>query len=243
MRCAPTRPFRREVQVPQENKSAKSFMADGAAWNDKEARAWCRAFNRENSTTWVERPTGDDRSALEKFCGLVEELENYPAFKNLLREDSFEGKVRVEDGKVVATAIQSLDEDQLRSFLLTTRMIYEQAEKCSILQIAPIVEKYVGPRNPLWWNGFNAYRLGLNHFMDGYYLQSEPISNREVFETFIYGHYSHRSQPRYEQWKKDEEKFLELKLHFVVILSSFFYHARQIRTYVLELLQVNETRE
>lgn len=218
-------------------------MSDGTPWTDEEEAAWCRAFNREHSTTWIEAPKPQERKALEKFCGLVAELENYSAFKNLLHGNQFKGKIRSEDGRVVASAIESLDEEHLRSFLLTVRMIYEQAEGCSIKQITPIFERCVGPRNPLWWNGFNAGRLGLNSFLEGEYIRGDSVSNRDIFEAFIYGHYSHRSQPFYEKWKKDASKLLEMKLHFVVILSSFFHHARDLRTHVRELLQIRKSRE
>ncbi|MEY2480913.1 MAG: hypothetical protein QOI04_1840 [Verrucomicrobiota bacterium] len=218
------------------------FMTDV----DEQALEWCRAFNKEHSLSWVEPPDDKQRASLERFCELVEELQDYAIFKNLLHRSQIEWNVRTENKEVVAAAIRGLDEEHLRSFLLTLRMLYHGRERCSVREIAKIFEERVGVRNPLWWNGFNAYRLGLNSFFDQTSLPNSGETNREIFETFLWGKYAHRDNPeavaRYKDWEGNRTKFVEFKGTFLLITATFFSHLQSLLPFVNELLAVKEPR-
>ncbi len=207
---------------------------------DEATREWCRAFNKENSPSWIEPPDDQERKALQRFVELVEELEGYAIFKNLLQRNQIDWHVLIENDKIVAAAINGLDEEHLRSFLLTLRMLYHGREGCSIRQIAGIFERRVGIRNPLWWNGFNAHRLGLNSFLDEMKLPRSGETNREIFETFLWGRYAHRDNAEatalYQEWERDQVRFVELKGYFLLITATFFSHLRSLLPGVKQLL-------
>jgi hypothetical protein len=95
-------------------------------------REWLRAFNKEHSSSWIEPPNGQERRALELFCELVEELEGYSIFQQLLKNNRIEWHLRVENNVLVSAAIDGLDEEHLRSFLLAIRMLYHGREGCSV---------------------------------------------------------------------------------------------------------------
>lgn len=221
--------------------------ADAVNRTDQEAREWCRAINRQYNATWIEPPDEGERLALERFCELVEELEDYAIFKNLLKEERIEWHIRTENKEVVATAIGGLDEEHLRSFLLTLRMLYHGRERCSVRQIVQIFSRRVGPRNPLWWNGFNAYYLGLNSFLDEIKLPTSGETNREIFETFLWGRYAHRDNAnataRYREWERDKIRFVEFKGYFLLITATFFSHLRSLLPCVRQLLATQHASE
>lgn len=214
---------------------------DPANWTDEEAGDWCRAFNRQHNATWIEPPDEGERLTLERFCELVEELEGYAIFKNLLQKNQIEWRIRTTNDEVLATAIDGLDEEHLRSFLLTLRMLHHGRERCSVRQIAEIFRKRVGERNPLWWNGFNAHHLGLNSCLDEMKLPDSGESNREIFETFLWGRYAHRDNPkataRYREWERNKVRFVEFKGYFLLITATFFSHLRSLVPSVRQLLE------
>jgi hypothetical protein len=212
-------------------------MVDETPWTEEQTREWCRAFNKEHSTTWVEPVDAQERESLERFCELVDELEGYAIFKKLLHREQVEWNIKTQDNVVVAAAIKDLDEEHLRSFLLTVRMLYQSRDGCSVRQIAAIFKRRVGERNALWWNQFNPCHVGLNNFLDMRLEKSEQ-TNRELFEIFLYGQYAHRGHLLYKEWKKDTEVFIGRKGNFLLILATFFAHVRILHPFVKQLLAV-----
>ena len=208
---------------------------------DAEAKEACRIFNKAHSTTWIEPVDEHERELLEQFCKLVEDLEGYAIFKNLLHRGKVECSIKIQD-EAVLTAIKDLDEEHLRSFLSTLRMLYQPQDGCSVRQIAPIFEKRVGQRNSLWWNGFDPVRRGLNSFLDMRLGIEE--TNREIFETFLYCDYSHKGHPQkdrqrrmlYKEWQQDQASYVERKTYFLVIVATLFAYVCDLCPLVRRLL-------
>jgi hypothetical protein len=94
---------------------------------DEQISENCRQLMKEQGL-WIESLEPDEREALEVFCETVNELEEYPLYKKLLRENVVNSDISVRDGTVVRAAIRNLDENDLRAFVLTARLFGQDNE-------------------------------------------------------------------------------------------------------------------
>jgi len=91
---------------------------------------------------------------------------------------------------------------------------------------------------------FNAYREGLKDFL-AMTASNPPHTNKQIFETFLYGHYAHRDQKWeaiYQEWEKNRAEFVPLQAIFLLVVSTMFGHARELRQVVQQLLAVDDER-
>jgi len=181
-----------------------------------------------------------ERKALERFCGVVQQLRGCSIFEKLLSRGEITLNYKVRYGVLVSGEIRDLDEEPLKAFLLTARLLTQDNDGVSIRKIAAIFDARVSQRHPLWQE-FNAYRSGLNQFLDKRH-DELPETYRELFETFLYGHYAHLNDQKevvYQEWLKDELSFLKRKQLFVLILSVLFSHVRDIHVTVRKFLDLS----
>jgi len=186
---------------------------------------------------WITPLTPDERQTLKLFCETVSEIETYPLYQKLLRHNVVNSDLKVRDGLVVDASIRDLDENDVRSFILTARLFGQNNERISIRNVSDIVERRVSKRLVLWMN-FNAYREGWNEFGK----QTLPRSGDTmggVFDVFLYGHYAHKNPEKeaiYEQWKRTADGFVARKSAFLIALGAFFWLLQGMRQYVDRLL-------
>lgn len=198
----------------------------------------CRQIWRDLNP-WIDPLQSDERRALERFCRLVEELENDKIFCDWLQHGRIDWGVRIEDGSVVSSHIDKLDETQVKAFVPLARLFTQKREHASIRKIASIFEQRVSKRHPIWWK-FNAYRVGLQQFL-ALTAPNLPEAFGEIFDVFINGHYLHREddkEARYESWKKDVRGFTARKVAFLLTVSSIISDVRSMRDCAKQLLDI-----
>ena len=110
---------------------------------DEQIAENCRQLMKEQGL-WIESLEPDEREALEVFCETVKELEEYPLYKKLLRENVVNSHISVRDGTVIHVAIRNLNENDLRAFVLTARLFGQDNDRISIRKIAEIFDRRVG---------------------------------------------------------------------------------------------------
>lgn len=193
---------------------------------------------------WIDPLSNDERKSLALFCECVAELEESALFKNLLHRNEIRWNHRWTDDVLVQTEILDLDEEHLKAFVLTARLFAQNNERGSIGNVSKIISQHVGDRHPFSWN-FHGWRAGLNNFLDrsrdvrvvaG---SDESLTNRDVLDVFLYGHYAHRNknhEASYQKWKEQPLVFTELKANFLLSLSNLFATAREMRTLILPVL-------
>lgn len=205
---------------------------------DEEIAEYCRQITREFSA-WVDPLDAQERRSMDLFCGLVEELESYKIFCDLLQHSQVDWRLKIEDGKVVSGYIEKLNETDLRAFVPLARLFTQKREQASIRKVGAIFDKRLSQRHPIWMN-FNAYRIGLQQFL-ALSAPNLPETFGELFDVFMNGHYAHREdakEARYESWKRDSGRFTNRKVGFLLVLSSIFSHVRSMRDHVKQLLKV-----
>ena len=196
----------------------------------------CRQLIKEQGL-WIESLDPNERETLEVFCETVNELEGYPLYKKLLRENVVNAHISVNDGTIVDATIRNLDENDLRAFVLTARLFGQDNDRISIRKIAEIFDRRVGKRELLWMN-FNGYREGWNQFRT----QKIPELNDtmgNLFDVFLYGYYAHREKTKattIKEWRKTPNGFVARQSVFLIALGTFFWTVRGMREYVARLL-------
>jgi hypothetical protein len=174
----------------------------------------CRHLIKEQGL-WIESLDPNERETLEVFCETVNELEEYPLYKKLLRENVVNAHISVKEGTIVDATIRNLDENDLRAFVLTARLFGQNNDRISIRKIAAIFDRRVGKREPLWMN-FNGYREGWNQFRTHKIPElNDTMGN--LFDVFLYGHYAHREKTKattIKEWKKRRMALLLAKVCF-----------------------------
>lgn len=186
---------------------------------------------------WIEPLQPKERKTLQLFCEAVGELENYPLYQKLLRDNVVDSDIEERDGKVVNAAIRNLDENDLRAFVLTARLFGQDNDRISIRKIADIFDRRVAKHKLLWMN-FNAHRLGWNEFRSRE-LPHLKDTMGNIFDVFLYGHYAHREEAKetiYKQWKRTPDGFVARQSLFLIALGTFFWMVRGMRDYVQQLL-------
>ncbi|PYL42553.1 MAG: hypothetical protein DMF42_06580 [Verrucomicrobia bacterium] len=203
---------------------------------DEQIAENCRQLMKEQGL-WIESLEPDEREALEVFCDTVNELEEYPLYKKLLRENVVNSDISVRDGTVVRAAIRNLDENDLRAFVLTGRLFGQDNDRISIRKIAEIFDRRVGARELLWMN-FNGYRQGWNQFRT-HKIPELNDTMGSIFDVFLYGHYAHRDKTKattIKEWRKTPDGFVARQSMFLIALGTFFWTVRGMREYVARLL-------
>ncbi len=105
--------------------------------------------------SWIDPLQADERRTLELFCRLVEELESDKIFSDWLQHGRIDWGFRVEDGNVVSSHIDKLDETQVRAFVPASRGFTTYREQASIRKTVLSYQSRVSKRHPIWLN-FNA---------------------------------------------------------------------------------------
>ncbi len=72
---------------------------------------------------WIEPLQPKERKALDRFCGVVQELKGCSIFQKLLSGGEITLNYKVRNGLLVSAEIRDLDEEPLKAFLLTTRLL------------------------------------------------------------------------------------------------------------------------
>ena len=203
---------------------------------DKEMPEWLKNLNREMKP-WIDSPSIKERESLNLFCEIIDELEESSIFKNLLHRRQIRHNQKWRSGILVEAGIEDFNEEELKAFLLTARLLSQDNDRISIGNIATVFNKLVSERHSLSMN-FNAYHMGLNEYLDR---RDHGLShtNREIFEIFLYGHYAHRNKNKedtYRKWKADRILFLEMKVNFLSSVGNLFSSAQRLRSSVKQLL-------
>ncbi len=127
-----------------------------------------------------------------------------------------------------------LDEEDLRSFMLTARLLTQSNDRISIRRITASLETLQDndPRRV----AAHAAKWKLNDYLDqeAPFVDSEGVShtNRDILEAFLYGFYAHTSEPHeatLDRWAKEPKTFFPFKLLFLAALRLLYETAVDIK--------------
>lgn len=168
---------------------------------------------------------------LIEFVKLVKEL-NSCRLATLLSQKSITLQHRCDWDNA---RIIDFDEEDCRSFLLSCRLLIQDNDRISLRCIGKIIEDS-GCRHELK-SFVNSERFSMNLLLDDYCPFAAPgcgqITNRDVFDTFLWGAYAHRvmnpaMRKRFLDWQADTRQFLSLKLVFLLMLKIILEAASNI---------------
>lgn len=186
----------------------------------------------------------ESKRSLRLFIETVAELEESSLYKNLLGEEGITYRYSWREGQPASQEIVNLDEEQLKSFILTARLLSQDNDGRSIRVVAQIFDGEL--QNHQLYPTFNGIRWKLNDYLDQEYpikIQGVSITSRHLFDIFLYGHYAHRNPDKedvYCRWESDWITFPHYKLGFLLSLSVLFSCAHQIRSVVERIFNESE---
>jgi len=162
-------------------------------------------------------------STLQLFNEKFKELKNSGFPKNWLHKninyefDFLENKVKQDIP----------NQDEIKSFILTVRFFIQDNEPCSIRNMGTLYNELDIPNNLK--DDFLALRDRINNFLDSkthFGPKDKPqYTHRDIFESFIYGHFAHSNKEKHDTVKKwKQNKFLESHnyYYFIRILYVVF---------------------
>ena len=72
------------------------------------------------------------RETLKLFVEMINELEESSLVRDLLRKNQITYRFSLKEGKPIDQDIVNLDEEHLKAFILTARLLAQDDERCSI---------------------------------------------------------------------------------------------------------------
>lgn len=183
----------------------------------------------------------ENKRSLELYLDTVSELERSSLYRNILEKNNITYRFQVKEGLPITQEVVDLDEEHLKAFILTARLLAQDNDGRSIRVVSNIVDESF-QAHPSYLK-FNSARWKLNDYLDGEYpalVQGESITSRELFDVFLYGHYAHRNpqkEQRFIQWQSNWVTFPHYKLGFLMSLSVLFSCAHEMRTAIEEMLK------
>ncbi|MCD6591050.1 MAG: hypothetical protein J7K72_03715 [Candidatus Aenigmarchaeota archaeon] len=176
----------------------------------------------------MSREYREEIDVLKLFNEKVDRLHTR-SFVEKLKKLGYEIHLKNEfDGKLYGP-----DDESVEAFVLTIRFFYQNNEKISLSNMSEIYEKL--PISPKVKREFERIRNELNTFLDSktrFTINGKEITNREIFETFLYGDLAHSNKTKrktYEFWKSNIPLYIVLKHEFIEILSFFIEKLSQIK--------------
>jgi len=171
---------------------------------------------------------------LRLFNHKVKELQDGNFYRYLQEHKS----VGIKIGGKIAPGIETNypDEEAVRSFILTLRFFIDDKDGCSFRCLSKIY-----PTLPIPGDLIDKYKL--THKSINEYLDSNmhvnissigPITNREILNNIVYGHYAHVNPEKKEilnNWFISSTTELFIKFEFICILTAI----SDILPYVVEI--------
>ena len=186
------------------------------------------------------------KSLLIEYVNLVKELNSLRLATLLSRWSiSLQHRGDWDDARII-----DFDEEDCRSFLLSCRMLIQDNDRISLRCIGKIIEDS-GCSNELK-SLVSGERFRMNLSLDEYCAFAAPgcgqITNRDVFDTFLWGAYAHRgmnpaTRQRFLDWQADTRQFLSLKLVFLRMLKIILEAASKISSAIDAELQNQATEQ
>lgn len=145
-------------------------------------------------------------------------------FYNYLKEHK---SIGIKIGGKLAPGVETNypDEEAIRSFLLTFRFFIRDRDGCSFRCLGMIYPQLPIPSELK--EKYKQIRNSINNFLDSNthakISQIGVITNRELLENFMYGHYVHVNQKKkqiLDKWLRSKFTELFLKYEFCCILSG-----------------------
>lgn len=167
-----------------------------------------------------------DPAALELFREKAKELEDSIFVRSIATKKSLGTTLNWSKDRPVTTEREGPTEDEIRSSVLTIRLFRQDNDRISIRKTAKLIESL--PVDQSLKDEYNQNRSDLNSFLDSqtsvvFDLGSDLITRRFLFDTFLYGFYSHlevsKQQLIYE-WR-DKPFFNDMKMEFDLMLLKF----------------------
>ena len=169
----------------------------------------------------MKKITNQELEDLQEFQDLVEGLSCSRFGRGILAQETVTIQVC---GFEDTPTILNFDEEDCRSFLLGCRMLLQKNERVSVFKIWSIFkdsicddELFVQINPPRWM---------LNDYLDqGVPIatpNNEPLTNRLLVDTFLYGSYAHlnrRHRARLASWQEESRQYNSLKLCFIMALK------------------------
>ena len=189
-----------------------------------------------------------DLKGLKLFNEKGEKLENSRFLRNLLTNGN-STTISWSEGNSVQIQTMTADDDSRDSFILTLRFFIQDNEKSSFRNMSKIYNSLPDDKkfNQLKKN-FNEARTVLNDFLDRELdikmnLYGEKVTNRLLFETFIFGELAHSNQhheKRYKMWVANPILGSLIKVEFNNILYKILKLIKYVREVNKEVLGLIE---
>jgi len=177
---------------------------------------------------------------LIEYVNLVKELNSLRLATLLSRKSiSLQHSGDWDDARII-----DFDEEDCRSFLLSCRMLIQDNDRISLRCIGKIIEDSGCSNELKSLVGGERFRMNLS--LDDYCAFAAPgcgqITNRDVFDTLLWGAYAHRgmnpaTRQRFLDWQADSRQFLSLKLVFLLMLKIILKAASKISSAIDAELQ------
>lgn len=148
----------------------------------------------------------DDRARLQRFITKATEVSESRYAQEVQQPISVSINFNVKDGYATSNRTGP-DEESVKAAILTLRFFCQDNELISIRNMATFV---VGlPVNQSLKDDFATIRNNFNSYLDRehgpplFQLGERTITNREIFEAFLYGKYAHLTQHEtIDGWEK-----------------------------------------
>jgi len=153
-------------------------------------------------------------------------------------------------GEPVSADVRGPDQEATDAFILTLRFFIQDNERSSFSNLEKLYESLdcFEPEK----KAFKEARKTFNSYLDArtelqFNFNGKWITNREVFDTFIYGELAHSQQSeRYNQWARDPITVSIVKNEFNMILAEtlcFIGYVKELNEAVLAQEQVESEKK
>ena len=126
-------------------------------------------------------------------------------------------------------------DDEIKAFILTLRFFIQDNEPSSLRNLAAHYETLSIPKEMV--SDFQQSRKMLNDYLKSntnFGAEGKPLyTYKQIFESYIYGHYAHSNTDKRAQIKKWEESILtksHSKFFFITVLYNIYIVLRKIST-------------
>lgn len=135
------------------------------------------------------------------------------------------------------------DQEAIDAFVLTIRFFIQDNESSSLRNMAKLYDRISLPLDLK--DNFNSAKEKLNKFLDeqsaiNIRLKDKSLTNREIFDTFIYGGLAHADKAKksnFDAWMQHEDLAKLITAIFSSILKDFLYCIAYIRKVNIKALE------
>lgn len=185
------------------------------------------------------------RELLTEFVDLVDELNSLRITKKVLSQRSI---TLQHQGNWESASIIDFDEEDCRSFLLSCRLLIQDNDRISLRCIGKIIEdsNCSDECKSIVDNERFSMNLSLDDYCPFHAPGSGEITNRRLFDTFLWGAYAHRrmnedARERFLEWQSDTRQFLSLKLLFLLMLKIILEASTKISEAIKAELEYSDS--